>query len=193
MAQAPDERYTIRAKLFDIVPQFHVYDASGELIGYCRQKLFKFREEIILYTDKSREKELLRINARQVIDFSATYDVSLPDGTGIGSLRRKGMRSTFFRDAYLLFDADNNQVGSLQEDSAWRGVLRRYVDYASMLLPQRFHLTDANERRIATLRQHFNPFVLRLGIAIHHEDERLDDLMLIATGLLAAAIEGRQR
>lgn len=43
MAQHPAERYTLRAKVFDLVPQFFIYDDKGEMIGYCRQKLFKFR------------------------------------------------------------------------------------------------------------------------------------------------------
>lgn len=105
MANKPTEQYTIRAKVFDIVPQFFILDEQGQTIGYCRQKLFKFKEELIVYTDRSKEKELLRIKARNIIDFAATYDVKLPDGSAIGSLRRKGLKSTFMRDEYLVFDA----------------------------------------------------------------------------------------
>lgn len=193
MAQHPSERYTLRAKVFDLVPQFFIYDDQGQMIGYCRQKLFKFREEMILYTDRSREKELLRIKARQIIDFAATYDVKLPNGEIIGSLRRKGLKSTFVRDEYLVFDERNAQIATLQEDSTFRALVRRLVDYASFFMPQKFHLSDMGGREIARFRQHFNPFVFRIGVAVLEEDEKLDDLMLIAIAVLAAVIEGRQR
>ncbi len=85
MADQLSEQYMIRAKVFDLVPQFYIYDASGTLVGYCRQKLFKFKEEVIIYTDRSRETELMRIKARQIIDFAATYDIILPNGATIGS------------------------------------------------------------------------------------------------------------
>lgn len=193
MANHPPEQYTIRAKVFDIVPQFYILDDQGQTIGYCRQKLFKFKEELVVYTDRSKETELLRIKARSIIDFAATYDVKMPDGTIIGSLRRKGLKSTFMRDEYLIFDAANNQVATLQEDSTWRALLRRGIDYAAMLMPQKFILRDTAGQEVAIFRQHFNPFILRVGIAVLKDDETLDDLMLLATGVLAAAIEGRQR
>lgn len=193
MANHPAERYTLRAKVFDLVPQFFIYDQSGQMVGYCRQKLFKFREEIVLYTDRSREKELVRIKARQIIDFAATYDVKLPNGQVIGSLRRKGLKSTFVRDEYVVFEERNTQIATLQEDSTFRALVRRFVDFAAAFMPQTFHLNDLRGREIARFRQHFNPFVFRIGIAVIAEHEQLDDLMLIAIGVLAAVIEGRQR
>ncbi|GIW74606.1 MAG: hypothetical protein KatS3mg103_1128 [Phycisphaerales bacterium] len=193
MAPRPDERYTLRAKVFDLVPQFFIEDQAGNLVGYCRQRLFKFREEIVIYTDRSCEKELLRIKARQIIDFAATYDVLLPDGRSIGSLRRKGLKSTFIRDEYLLHDAQGNQIATLSEDSTVRALVRRFVENAAWLLPQRYDLLDAQGREIARFRQHFNPFIFRLGVAVLAEDQELDDLMLIATAVVLAAIEGRQR
>lgn len=148
---------------------------------------------MILYTDRSRDKELLRIKARQIIDFAATYDVKLPNGEIIGSLRRKGFKSTFVRDEYLVFDEHSTQIAKLQEDSTFRALVRRMVDFASFFMPQRFHLSDMNGREIARFRQHFNPIVFRIGVAVVEEHEQLDDLMLIAIAVLAAVIEGRQR
>ncbi len=193
MANLQNEQYTIRAKVFDLVPQFFVTDQNGQMVGYCRQKLFKFKEEIILYTDRTRETELLRIKARQIIDFSATYDVKLPNGQAIGSLRRKGLKSTFVRDEYMVFDENNTQIGSLQEDSTFKALVRRFVDYAAAFMPQKFHLSDMSGKEVAIFRQHFNPLVFKMSIAVLGDHEQLDDLMLIAIGVLAVVIEGRQR
>jgi len=193
MATPHQEQYTIRAKVFDLVPQFYIYDHNGVLVGYCRQKLFKFKEEIILYTDRSRETELLRIKARQVIDFAATYDVKLPSGQAIGSLRRKGLKSTFVRDEYHVFDERGEEIAKLREDSTFRALVRRTIEAAATFMPQKFHLTDQSGREIARFRQHFNPFIFKLSIAVLEDDDHFDDLMLIAIGVLAAVIEGRQR
>lgn len=193
MATSTQEQYTIRAKVFDLVPQFFIADQQGQMVGYCRQKLFRFKEEIVLYTDRTRESELLRIKARQIIDFGATYDVRLPNGQSIGSLRRKGLKSTFVRDEWLVLDEQGGQIGTLQEDSTIRALLRRTIDAAAAFMPQKFHLRDMAGREIAIFRQHFNPFVFKLGIAVLEDHDQLDDLMLIAIGVLTAIIEGRQR
>lgn len=193
MANHPNEQYTIRAKVFDIVPQFFITDREGQMVGYCRQKLFKFKEEIVVFTDRSRETELLRIKARQIIDFGATYDLKLPNGQSIGSLRRKGLKSTFVRDEYLVFDENDTPLGTLQEDSVFRALLRRGIDAAAAFMPQKYHLRDTSGQEIAIFRQHFNPFVFKLGIAVLDDHDQLDDLMLIGIGVLTAVIEGRQK
>ncbi|MEM1423534.1 MAG: hypothetical protein AAGH64_05975 [Planctomycetota bacterium] len=196
-----DERFTIRRKIIKFFgAAFHVYDDKGGLVAFCKQKAFRLREDIRLYTDESLAEEFLSLRSRQVIDFGATYDVALPDGQVIASLRRKGLKSTFLRDSWLVYgprvddDAGTpaEPVATLQEDSAGLGFLRRSVDLAAMLVPQKFHLETPEGRSVATLRTHFNPLVYRLSIAIHEEHPDLDELAILATGCLIAAIEGRQ-
>ncbi len=195
------EIYTIRRQVFRIFGAgFDIYNADRSPIGYCHQKAFKLREDMRIYTDRNKTSELLRMKARQVIDFAATYDVFLPSGEQIGSLRRKGLASTFIRDSWLIFDGTGRTIGALKEDSTFAALARRFIDFAALILPQKFNLrrtdsagkVDDSMPPIATYRTHFNPFIYRLSIAVHTEDSELDDLMLLATGCLIAAIEGRQ-
>jgi hypothetical protein len=189
----PGEAYTIRRKVLKIFgAAFHVYNPAGEVIGYCKQKAFKFKEDIRIYTDESCSSEMMVIKARSVIDFGATYDVTLPDGTVLGSLRRKGLTSTFLRDSWLVFDAAGRQVAALQEDSAFLALVRRFVELVSLICPQKFTLTKGAGEEIARYRQHFNPFVYRLSVAVLKDDPVVDDLVILAAGCLIAAIEGRQ-
>lgn len=189
------EHYTIRRKIFKLVgAAFHVYDASGNVVAYCKQKAFKLREDLQLFTDESQSTPLLRLQARQVIDFGATYDVSLPDGTMIGSLRRKGLKSSFVRDEWLVFDANEHEIAMAHELGGMAAFARRYIDYAAILLPQRYAVTRSSDgANLATFRQHFNPFVFRMSVAILMDDPDLDELILLAAACLVAAIEGRQR
>ncbi len=188
------EQYTIRRKFFKIFgAAFHVYDEHGSVIGYCKQKAFKLREDIRLYTGEDMSEELLTLKTQKIIDFGATYSVTLPDGTSLGSLRRKGMKSSFVRDEWIVFDPQGTEVVKVRETGSFAPIARRYIDYANIFFPQRYELIRANDTTtIANLRQHFNPFIFRMGVAIVEQDEHLDELLILGASCLIAAIEGRQ-
>lgn len=190
------EQYTIRRKVLVMLgASFHIYDAEGKIVGFCRQKAFKLKEDIRIFADEAMATPLLTIKARSIIDFGASYDVTLPDGQSVGSLRRRGLRS-MFRDSWLVFDQGGRQVAMIQEDSALMATLRRLNDIVSLVAPQKYNVIatngDAAGPTIAVLRQHFNPFVYRLGVAIMQEHEHLDDMLILGAGCLIAAVEGRQ-
>lgn len=188
------EQYTIRRKFFKIFgAAFHVYDEHGSVIGYCKQKAFKLREDIKLYTGEDMSEMLLSLKTQQIIDFGATYEVTLPDGTSLGTLRRKGLKSSFVRDEWMIFDAQGKEIARVRETGSIAPLARRYIDYATIILPQRYEVVrNRDQKAIAHLRQHFNPFIFRLGVAIIDEDEDMDDLLILGASCLIAAIEGRQ-
>ena len=189
----PGEQYTIRRKVLKLFgAAFHVYGPGGNVIAYCKQKAFKLKEDIRLYTDESCATELLIIKARSILDFGATYDVTLPTGESVGSLRRKGIASTFLRDSWLVFNASGAQIAELREDGSFLAFARRYIELVALFVPQQFRLVTTDGREIANFRTHFNLFVYRLGIAIKADDPQLDDLVILAAGCLIAAVEGRQ-
>ena len=191
---ADHERYTIRRKLLKIFgAAFHIYDRSGGVVGYCKQKAFRLREDIRVFTDETMTTPLLVLKTRQVIDFSASYDVLLPDGTALATLRRGGMKSTFLRDAWTIVDDKGVLIGRLEEQGSVTPLVRRYAGDAGALFPQRTELTDAEGRPVATFRTHFNPIVYKLGVAVHEDQHgELDELVILAAACLTAAIEGRQ-
>jgi hypothetical protein len=190
----PGESYTLRRKVLRLFgAAFHVYDREGRLVAYCEQKAFKLKEDIRLYADEARSREWLVIRARRRLDFAATYDVLTPDGAPLGSLRRRGLRSTFVRDSWLLFAPDGREIARLEEEGSPLLVLaRRYLDLVSLVLPQRFVLRRADGAPVARFRQHFHLLVYRLGIALERPDPELDERMVIAAACLIGAIEGRQ-
>ncbi|MFK7759042.1 MAG: hypothetical protein AB8C13_03735 [Phycisphaerales bacterium] len=188
----PGEQYTIRRKILKIFgAAFHVYDEHGSVVGYCKQKAFKLKEDIRLYTDESMADPLLTLQARSIIDFGATYDITLPDGSQLGSLRRKGLKSTFLRDEWVLFDDQGKEVGTMREKNLFLSFMRR--GDLSAFFPQRFEFfTSGSDEPVAFVRQHFNLFVYRLGLSVLKDDENIDELLLLGATCLIAAIEGRQ-
>lgn len=191
---ASNEKYTIRRKVFKIFgAAFHVYDENGSVIGYCKQKAFKLKEDLKLYTGEDMADMLLSLQALSVIDFSSTYTVTLPDGTSLGSLRRKGMKSSFIRDEWLVFDGDGQEIAIIRETGSFAPFARRYIDFVAVLFPQRYEIIRTGDDAIlAEYRQHFNPFIFRMGIAIREQDEAVDELLILGAACLIAAIEGKQ-
>ncbi|MFG0242313.1 MAG: hypothetical protein ACF8R9_05940 [Phycisphaerales bacterium JB054] len=189
---APGEQFTVRRKVLKILgASFHVFDENGQVVAYCQQKAFKLREDIRLFTSESKTETLLTMKARSVIDFGVTFDITLPSGESIGSLRRKGLKS-MFRDSWLLYSPEGVELATMREDSGTMAMLRRLHEAFALLSPQKFQITKTDGTHVATLRTHFNLFVYRLGVSIHTEDEEVDELMVLAAACLIAAIEGRQ-
>lgn len=183
------ERYLLKRQVLALTGKFRFYDPQGNLILFSEQKMFKLREDIRVYADENKLQELLMIKARQIIDFSAAYDVvDSVTGQKVGVLRRRGLAS-LLRDEWEILDAGDNLIGKLLEDSMGVALLRRFL---SGLIPQNYDIL-LGEERVADLRQSFNPFAYHLHMDFSMDiNRRLDRRIGIAAGILLAAIEGRQ-
>lgn len=192
---APGEKYTIRQKVFKILgDSFHIFDAQGNIVAFCKQKAFRLREDLRVYTDESQSTELMRIGTRQIIDFSPTFIVTLGDTGELVRFQRRGMRSTFVRDEWEVLSPSGKQIGFVREDgSTALTVARRFIEIAAALFPQSYSLTNEDNVLIATFRQHFNPFIFKMGVRVHADDAEIDELVVLAIGCLVTAIEGRQQ
>lgn len=186
--------YTIRRKVLKLVGgAFHVFDAAGNVVFYSRMKAFKLREDIRLYTGEDMQTEVLSIQARQIIDFAAAYDVvDSRTGEKVGALRRKGLQS-IVRDRWILMDAADGAIGEVLEDSVGLALLRRFFGaFATVFVPQRYHF-EVGGRSAATGVQNRNPFVYTVTLQFAAQaDGGLDQRLGLAAAILLAAIEGKQ-
>ncbi len=183
-------QYTIRRKLLKVFgASFHILDPEKRVLGFSSQKAFKLKEDIRVFTDESKSVELLSVQARQIVDFAAAYDVvDSAEGRKVGACRRKGW-SSILRDSWKILDEDDREIGTLTEDSAMMAFLRRFL---SNLIPQKFHVVTPDGRNQANLRVRFNPFVYKLDVEVDPQCE-IDTRLILAAGVLLAAIEGRQQ
>ena len=183
------DRFSARAKVFDISPKFYFYDPEGRVIGFLKQKLFKLKEDIRLYADESATQEWLTIKARSVLDISATYDVTdARQQQKVGALRRKGLKSILI-DEWTILDVNDAEIGLIKEDSALMATLRRFL---TNLIPQTYHF-EVHGRHVGKAAQRFNPFVLTLDVDLTPDPGRTLDRRLAAAAIvLLLAIEGRQ-
>jgi uncharacterized protein YxjI len=104
-------------KVLAVAPQITVTDSTGQTLFYVKQKLFKLKEAITVFSDSSQTRELYKINADRIIDFSAKYHITDVNGTEIGAIKREGVRS-IFKARYDIFDGNGQHVFDINEESA---------------------------------------------------------------------------
>lgn len=152
--------------------------------------MFKLKEDVRVYDGPEKSQELLQIKARQVIDFSAAYDVLDPsEQVRVGTLQRRGLRS-IARDEWQILDAHQQPVGIIIEDDLTYAMLRRFL--LGSLLPQNYDVIISGNK-VADLRQRFNLIRYEMLIDFTPNKNRLLDPRLgIAAALLLGIIEGKQ-
>lgn len=182
--------YLLQRQVFALTGKFRFFDPSGNLVMFSEQKMFRLREDIRVYSDESKQQEVLMIKARQIIDFSAAYDVIDPTANEkVGVLRRKGWNS-LLRDEWEVLNAQDQPIGILFEDSMGLAMLRRLL--LGSLLPQNYDLT-IGATRVADLKQRFNLFRYELDLDLSMDTaKQLDPRLGVAAAILLAAVEGKQ-
>jgi uncharacterized protein YxjI len=106
----------LRFKFFAFAPQFFVQDMAGADVCYVKQKLFRLREKVEVFSDSSRTKLLSTIQADRIIDFNSCYSFHMADGTTLGSVRRRGLRSLWSAH-YEILDGAGNVVFEIREQN----------------------------------------------------------------------------
>ncbi|MBW7926937.1 MAG: hypothetical protein H3C58_02375 [Fimbriimonadaceae bacterium] len=180
--------FVLKRKIMKLVgADFLIFDDQDRLVLFVHQMGFKLKEDIRAYTDETKQVEVLRIAARQVVDFASAYDVfDSATGQRIAVLQRMGWKS-MLRDEWSVCGPNEVEVGKMVEDSMVMAVIRRFV---SNLVPQNYDLLIGGERHV-DFKQNFNPFTYHLNIVVERRDV-LDPRVALAAAVLLAAIEGRQ-
>ena len=114
-------------KITTLASDFNITDRNGNYVAYVRQKMFRLKEDVIVFSDESRTKELFNIKANQWIDFNASYMMTdLLTGKKFGSLARKGMRS-LWKARYDIIDEKDKPIYQINEDNGWVKVFDSFV------------------------------------------------------------------
>ncbi|NJN02303.1 MAG: hypothetical protein HC816_07450 [Leptolyngbyaceae cyanobacterium RM1_1_2] len=112
---------TLTFKLWALAPQILVTDASGNVVFYIRQKLFKLKEAIGVFADSEQTQLRYEIKADRILDFSARYAFSDPYQREVGAVKRRGWRS-IWRARYEIFWGDVVSF-TISEKNPWVKVM----------------------------------------------------------------------
>ena len=185
------DAYFCRRRIMGLVGKISVTDSSGTVVAFSRQKAFKLREEIRVFTDESEGTPLLMIKARNIIDFGATYDVTAPDGTAVGALRRKGFKS-MVRDQWMVLGSGDSVDGSVDEaGGTGLALARRFVPFVAWFVSQDYTMT-VNGTTVAQMQRNRNPFVSKLAVQVERRTPAAQRRLLLAAAVLLLIIEGQE-
>jgi uncharacterized protein YxjI len=130
---------TLTFRIFALGQQVKVTDATDKVVCFVKQKAFKLKEDVIIFADEAQVVQVCQIKADRILDISASYTISLPDGRPIGKLKRQGMKS-LWKASYELQDTNGTQVGLIHEENPWIKVADAVVGEIPVvgLIAQRF-------------------------------------------------------
>jgi uncharacterized protein YxjI len=108
-------------KFWSLSTQVTIDDAQGRTIMHIQQKMFKLKEQISVFADQQRSRNIFDIKADRIIDFSARYNFSDSDGKVIGAVKRRGLKS-FWKAHYDIYQGEQ-VVFTIEEENPWVKVL----------------------------------------------------------------------
>ena len=189
---------SLRFKILAIVEQLAVQDANGQLMMYVKQKAFKLKESITVYSDAGQMWPLYHIAADRVIDFSVSYSITDADGKSVGVVRRKGMKS-LWRSNYEIV-TNEGKVFTASEENPWAKVADSFfgdLPVLGLLSGYVFHpsyLISANGSG-AALRAKKQPSLLESTFRIDRLPARLtpDEERLLVIGMVVVLLGERRR
>lgn len=113
---------TLKFKIIAVAPQIFITDANGNNVCYVKQKLFKLKEKIEVFSDKTKSNLVATISADRIIDWSAKYTFTGSQGDEIGSVGRRGAKSIWKAHYDVFNPGDNTTDFNIQEENPWSKV-----------------------------------------------------------------------
>jgi uncharacterized protein YxjI len=198
------KNFLIQQKITFLINRYAIYEADdngnqGAMIALAEQKRFAFKEKINFFTGEDKQQVAFYVQARQVIDLGARYDVYDPAGNVLGVLG-KDFKSSLIRSTWNVYRAGQEDVPVLkvQERSQALAVFRRiwqvlpYLSDFPFFLKYHFDFTDpangaisATYNKTTTIRDHYQLSITG-GTA-----ETIDPRVLLALGVMMDALQSR--
>ena len=103
-------------KIGTLANDFIAKDGNNNTIAFVRQKMFKLKEEVLVYSDESKRTVNYKINADKWLDFNTSYKFTRNDNEEVGRIARKGWKS-LWKSHYELYDEKEIQDLLIQEEN----------------------------------------------------------------------------
>lgn len=166
--------YIIQQKITPLVNRYAIYaaDANGQqgaMVAFTEQKRFAFKEMFTMYANEDKQQVLFTMQARQVLDFGARYDIRDAEGNALGVIG-KNFKSSLLRSTWHMYRTGQEDAPAIvaQERSKPLAIIRRiwellpYISDIPFFVKYHFDFTDpATEKIVAsyekqtTFRDHY--------------------------------------
>lgn len=181
---------TLSFKLIALSPQVRVTDASGQLVLFVKQKALALREDVRIFADEAQTQQLYQLNANKIIDFSATYNISIPGGGQIGAVKRQGMRS-IWKASYTILDGAGAELGVIHEENPWLKVAESFlsdIPFIGMLINPGY-LVDMRGQNVLYLKKQPAVFEGKFTIEKRGQFSEFDERVLLSSVIMTMMLE----
>jgi uncharacterized protein YxjI len=193
-------QYPIRFsfKITTLSNDFTATDATGATIAYVKQKMFKLKEDISVYSDSSKKQLLFTIKANKWLDWSAVYSMIDANGTEVGKVARKGWKS-MWKAEYNIIDQHEKQQYKIKEASAWTRVADSLIGgvpvlsfFTGYMFHPAYNVTDVNGAMVVNLKKKPSFFGKEFEVE-KYLDIQADDEERVMLGLMMMILLERDR
>jgi hypothetical protein len=185
-------------KIGTLANDFTAKDANGNTIAYVKQKMFKLKEAISVFSDESKTDVLYTIAADRVIDFNASYAFKNKSGVELGKVGRKG-RKSLLKAHYDIFDKSNQQDYIITEENPWAKVGDALLGevpvlgmFTGYLCNPKYIVKDSNEQIIARLTKEASFFGRRFKLEEVGKLKAGDDERIMLSLMMMSLLERRR-
>ncbi len=196
--------FIIEQKITAFVNRYIVFDVDdhggkGQVVAFAEQKRLAFREKFTVFTTEDKDTVLCTIQARQVLDFGARYDISDENGETLG-VTGKDFKASLFRSTWHMYAprAEDKPLVIVRERSMALAIFRRaweivpYISELPFFVKYHFDFVDPASQELegsldktALLRDHYR---LNLDDSLL---EHLDWRVYISQAILLDALQSR--
>ncbi len=189
---------SLQFKISTMSNDFTARDFGGKVVAYVKQKMFKLKEDILIFSDESQTEQIYRIKADKWLDFSAAYAFFDKDGKEFGKITRKGWAS-IWKANYSIIDENQNLQYNVNEENAWVKVgdsLLGQIPIVSMLTGYFFNpsylVTDTNNKPIVRLKKQASFFGRNFEITKEGKMDSDDDDRILLGLMMMILLERRR-
>jgi uncharacterized protein YxjI len=189
---------TFEFKIGTLANDFTAKDASGNTISYVKQKMFKLKEAINVFSNESQSESLYTIAADRVIDFNASYAFKNAKGHELGKVGRKG-RKSLLKAHYEIFCKDNNLDYTISEENPWAKVGDAVLGeipvvgmFTGYLFNPKYVVKDGNDQIIARLSKEASFFGRRFKLEEVGKFKEGDDERIMLSLMMMSLLERRR-
>ncbi|MDB4533365.1 hypothetical protein N9242_00730 [Vicingaceae bacterium] len=189
---------TFEFKIGTLANDFTAKDASGNTISYVKQKMFKLKEAINVFSNESQSETLYTIAADRVIDFNASYAFKNARGIELGKVGRKG-RKSLLKAHYEIFSKGNTLDYTISEENPWAKVGDAVLGeipvvgmFTGYLFNPKYIVKDNNDEIIARLSKEASFFGRRFKLEEVGKFKEGDDERIMLSLMMMSLLERRR-
>ena len=185
-------------KITSLSNDFTATDANGKTIAYVKQKMFKLKEDIRIYSDETKQEQIYTINANKWLDFSAAYSIKNNSGIELGKIARKGWAS-LWKAEYDIIDQNENHQYKISEENGWVKVIDSLIGQLPLLgaltgyfFNPSYLVTDINQKPTARLKKEASFWGRTFTVSKLAEFDADDDERIILGLMMMILLERRR-